>query len=63
MVDAYERVYRTLVDARSGRLEPMPAPSAPVSVPVLVGGPDRLQIASDRRTPRGVDKGEPSAVS
>ena len=58
MLDAYERVYRALIDERSGRRES----AGPVSVPVEVGASDRVAIGIDRRTRRGVDNAEPSAV-
>ena len=60
MLDAYERVYQALIDDRSGRLES--AGPVPVSVPVQVEASNRVAIGIERRTRRGADNTEPSAV-
>lgn len=58
MLDAYERLYRTLIDDRSGRLEP----AGQLPVPVGAESADRATFSIDRRARRGADN-EPSAVS
>jgi hypothetical protein len=63
MLDAYERVYRALIDERSGQVESPMGPDRPVMVPVAVGGSDRVTIDIGRRTRRGADDAERSVVN
>jgi glycosyltransferase involved in cell wall biosynthesis len=63
MLDAYELVYRTLIDERLEHFEPAAEPERPVPVSVPVGGSERVTIDIARRTRRGADNAEPSAVS
>jgi glycosyltransferase involved in cell wall biosynthesis len=59
MLDAYERVYRSLIDEGAERIE---APDA-VEVPVEVGGAKRVAIDLDRRARRIEADAEPSVAS
>jgi hypothetical protein len=63
MLDAYERVYRALIDERSGRLGRTVEPEEPVAVPIAVDRSERVPVGIDRRTGRGADSAEPSVVS
>jgi glycosyltransferase involved in cell wall biosynthesis len=62
MLDAYERVYRALIDERSGHLERTVEPEEPVAVPIAVDRTERVSVGIDRRTGRGASSAEPSAV-
>ena len=63
MLDAYERVYRGLIDERAGHLEAALEPVGSVDVPVAVGDSERIAIDISRGRRRGADRTEPSVVS
>jgi glycosyltransferase involved in cell wall biosynthesis len=63
MLDAYERVYRALIDERSEALEQAIETAEPVPVPVHVGGADHVAIGMGPRTRRRAHDAERTAVS